>query len=65
MQVFNVEGMTCGHCVKAVTNAVQREDAAAEVKVDLAQKQVSVQSELPAEQILGLIRDEGYEARVI
>lgn len=65
MQVFNVEGMTCGHCVKAVTNAVQREDAAAEVKVDLAQKQVSVKSEMPAEQILGLIRDEGYEARAI
>lgn len=65
MQVFNVEGMTCGHCVKAVTNAVQREDAAAEVKVDLAQKQVSVKSGLPAEQILELIREEGYEARVI
>lgn len=65
MQVFNVEGMTCGHCVKAVTNAVQREDEAAEVKVDLAQKQVSVKSELPSEQILQLIRDEGYEARAI
>ena len=65
MQVFNVEGMTCGHCVKAVTGAVQREDAAAEVKVDLAQKQVSVKSELGSEQILQLIRDEGYEARVI
>lgn len=65
MQVFNVEGMTCGHCVKAVTNAVQREDEAAEVKVDLAHKQVSVKSELPSEQILQLIRDEGYEARAI
>lgn len=65
MQVFNVEGMTCGHCVQAVTNAVQREDEAAEVKVDLAQKQVSVKSELPSEQILQLIRDEGYEARAI
>jgi len=65
MQVFNVEGMTCGHCVKAVTSAVQREDAAAEVKVDLAQKQVSVKSELPSAQILELIREEGYEARAI
>lgn len=65
MQVFNVEGMTCGHCVKAVTNAVQSQDAAAEVKVDLAQKQVSVKSELGSEQILQLIRDEGYEARAI
>ncbi|MCU1724003.1 heavy-metal-associated domain-containing protein [Pseudomonas sp. 5P_5.1_Bac1] len=65
MQVFNVQGMTCGHCVKAVTNAVQREDATAQVTVDLAQKQVSVKSELPSEQILELIRDEGYEARAI
>jgi len=65
MQVFNVEGMTCGHCVSAVTKAVQREDAQAEVKVDLAQKQVSVKSELPSEQILELIREEGYEARAI
>ena len=65
MQVFIVEGMTCGHCVKAVTNAVQREDAAAEVKVDLAQKQVSVKSELPSEQILQLIREEGYEVRAV
>jgi hypothetical protein len=23
MQVFNVEGMSCGHCVKAITQAVQ------------------------------------------
>ena len=29
MQVFNVQGMTCGHCVKAVTRAVQEQDAAA------------------------------------
>ncbi|MCU1730524.1 MULTISPECIES: heavy-metal-associated domain-containing protein [Pseudomonas] len=65
MQVFNVQGMTCGHCVKAVTNAVQREDATAQVTVDLAQKQVSVKSELPSEQILELIREEGYEARAI
>lgn len=65
MQVFNVEGMTCGHCVKAVTNAVQREDAQAEVKVDLAQKQVSVKSELPSEQILELIREEGYDVRAL
>ena len=60
MQVFNVEGMTCGHCVRAVTQAVQNQDPAAEVKVDLAAKQVSVQSQLSAEVIAGLIREEGY-----
>ena len=38
MQVFSVEGMTCGHCVKAVTQAIKSQDPAAEVTVDLAAK---------------------------
>ncbi|EZI24275.1 cation transporter [Pseudomonas extremaustralis] len=60
MQLFNVEGMTCGHCVKAVTQAIKNQDPAAEVTVDLAAKQVSVQSQLSPEVIAGLIREEGY-----
>ena len=60
MQVFSVEGMTCGHCVKAVTQAIKNQDPAAEVTVDLAAKQVSVQSQLSHEVIAGLIREEGY-----
>lgn len=63
MQVFNVQGMTCGHCVKAVTRAVQEQDAEARVEVDLAGKQVKVQSALAAEAILAAIREEGYQAQ--
>lgn len=63
MQVFNVQGMTCGHCVRAVTNAIKGEDPAAEVQVDLAKGEVAVQSQLPAEQIVGLIVEEGYTAK--
>ncbi|PYB91657.1 heavy-metal-associated domain-containing protein [Pseudomonas sp. MB-090624] len=64
MQVLNVQGMTCGHCVKAVTRAVQQLDASAKVEVDLAAKQVRVQSELVQEQVLAAIREEGYQAEV-
>ncbi|AUZ44609.1 heavy-metal-associated domain-containing protein [Pseudomonas orientalis] len=60
MQIFNVEGMTCGHCVRAVTQAVQSRDADAEVTVDLAAKQVRVQSQLEREAIAQLIKEEGY-----
>ncbi|PKH15809.1 heavy-metal-associated domain-containing protein [Pseudomonas fluorescens] len=60
MQIFNVEGMTCGHCVRAVTQAVRSQDADAEVTVDLAAKQVSVQSQLEREAIAQLIKEEGY-----
>ncbi|MBS7841510.1 heavy-metal-associated domain-containing protein [Pseudomonas fluorescens] len=64
MQVFSVEGMTCGHCVRAVTQAVQNEDPAASVKVDLAAKEVGVESRLSAEQVISLISEEGYTAKL-
>ncbi|AHG39392.1 copper chaperone CopZ [Pseudomonas syringae CC1557] len=64
MQLFNVQGMTCGHCVRAVTEAIKHEDAAAEVQVELASKQVKVQSSLSPEQIIGLIDQEGYQAQL-
>ncbi|HEK1687578.1 TPA: heavy-metal-associated domain-containing protein [Pseudomonas putida] len=65
MQVFNVQGMSCGHCVKAVTRAVQEQDATAQVEVDLGAKQVRVQSQLGVQQILEAIREEGYQAEPV
>jgi copper chaperone len=34
-QKFNVTGMSCGHCVSTVQNAVQAVDPEAQVTVDL------------------------------
>lgn len=65
MQLFNVQGMTCGHCVRAITQAVQSNDPAADVKVDLASGEVRVESKLAAEAIVGLIREEGYAVQVV
>ncbi|RMR13584.1 heavy-metal-associated domain-containing protein [Pseudomonas syringae group genomosp. 3] len=64
MQLFTVQGMTCGHCVRAVTEAIKNGDPAAEVQVELASKQVKVQSSLSPEQIIGLIGEEGYQAQL-
>ena len=64
MPIFNVQGMTCAHCVRAVTTAIQNEDPAADVQVDLDRGQVKVQSRLGAEQVMGLIEEEGYTAAV-
>ncbi|MFJ2367390.1 heavy-metal-associated domain-containing protein [Pseudomonas sp. NPDC087697] len=62
MQVFNVQGMSCGHCVRAITQALQAKDPAANVRVDLAAKEVGVESgELSADQVINLISEEGYE----
>ena len=64
MQVFSVEGMTCGHCVRAVTQAVQSQDPAASVKVDLAAKEVGVESRLSAEQVIQAITEEDYSVKL-
>lgn len=63
VQVFNVQGMSCVHCVRAVTQAVKSQDESATVEVDLATAQVRVESSLSAERIIGLISEEGYVAK--
>jgi len=60
MQVFKVQGMSCGHCVRAITQAVQARDRAAEVQVDLAAGEVRVASRLPVDEVIAAIAAEGY-----
>ncbi|CRM07835.1 copper chaperone CopZ [Pseudomonas sp. FH4] len=64
MQIFSVEGMTCGHCVRAVTQAVQAKDPAASVNVNLAAKEVGVESRLSPDEVISLITEEGYSAKL-
>lgn len=59
-QIFNVQGMTCGHCEKAVTRAVQSLDPTAVVKVELATGKVEVLSARPRDEIAKAIAEEGY-----
>jgi len=60
-QTFNVQGMTCGHCEKAVTQAVQSLDPQAQVKIDRPAGKVEVQSTQPRDAIAKAIAEEGYE----
>ena len=59
-QSFNVSGMTCGHCEKAVMRAVKQADPQAEVKIDRAANLVEVQSEQPRDVLAKAIAEEGY-----
>lgn len=59
-QSFNVQGMTCGHCERAVSQAVKTLDPQAEVRIDRAAGKVEVQSEQPREAIIAAISEEGY-----
>jgi copper chaperone len=57
---FNVEGMSCQHCVAAVTRAIHERDAAAQVQVDLQAGRVSIESNQPADVLKAAIDDAGY-----
>ncbi|SEB25085.1 heavy-metal-associated domain-containing protein [Paraburkholderia sartisoli] len=60
MLEFKVEGMSCQHCVAAVTQAIREQDASAQVKVDLAAGQVLVESKQSADVLRAAIDDAGY-----
>ena len=47
MESFTVVGMTCGHCVAAVTSEVSKLDGVTNVEVDLASGSVKVEAEQP------------------
>lgn len=59
-QLFQVQGMSCGHCVKAVTQAIQKLDPQARVSVSLDQGRVEVDSAAEREALAQAIREEGY-----
>jgi len=65
MPSFDVRGMSCGHCVKAVTASIHDIDPAAKVDVDLARGLVEVESDRPADAIARAIVEAGYEAKAI
>jgi copper chaperone len=57
---FQVEGMSCQHCVASVTKAIHEHDGAAQVQVDLASGRVAVESTQPAETLKAAIDEAGY-----
>ena len=60
-QVFEVQGMTCGHCERSVTNAIQGVDAQAQIKIDRSTNRVEVDSSASREALSAAIAEEGYK----
>ena len=58
---FTLPTMTCGHCVRTVTETVQRLDAQATLKIDLPTHHVSIQTQLPAATVASALAAEGYQ----
>ncbi len=62
--VIKVDGMSCEHCVKAVTNAVGSISGVSGVSVDLEEKSVTVDhdpDQATVQTIKSEIEDQGYD----
>lgn len=60
---LTVEGLTCGHCVKAVTQAIHALDPAAKVDIGLPGGALRAETSLSPAKVAALVVGEGYVAR--
>jgi copper chaperone len=61
MIAFEVNDMTCGHCVSTITKALKSADKDAKVTIDLARHLVMVEAtEADAQQLRDAIAEAGY-----
>jgi copper chaperone len=60
-QLFTVQGMTCGHCERAVTQAVRGVDPDATVRIDRGTGRVEVgNTDADRAALASAIAEEGY-----
>jgi copper chaperone len=60
---LKVSGMTCGHCVAAVSKAVRTLPGTEDVAVDLDRGEVTVQGDPDPQAVRAAIAEEGYEVQ--
>jgi copper chaperone len=60
MTEFDVQGMSCQHCVGAVTRSIKDIDPQAQVRVDLERGRVAVESAQPVDALKEAIDEAGY-----
>jgi copper chaperone len=52
--------MTCGHCVRTVTETVRKLDPTAKLDIDLPSHTVQIESSRPADDFRVALAEEGY-----
>jgi copper chaperone len=58
---YKVSGMTCGGCVRSVTNAITARDATAKVQVDLTAGIVTVDGSLSEDTVKDAVEGAGFD----
>lgn len=60
MHHFTLPDMSCGHCVAAITEALQAVDAQARIAIDRERKTADVDSTLARDVLAAALAEAGY-----
>jgi copper chaperone len=58
---LDVQGMSCGHCVKAVEKALARVPGVARAEVSIGHAKIECEEQVPRDALVAAIADAGYE----
>ena len=61
MLTLDIPNMSCGHCVRAITQAVVAADPAAKVQADLATRTVQVDTTASRDAVVASLTEAGYQ----
>ncbi len=61
---LNITGMTCDHCVRATTRALENVPGVERVEVTLKPGAAVVHGDADAAKLIAAVKEEGYDARV-
>ncbi len=61
---LDIEGMTCSHCVHAVTKALKSVPGVSDVSVSLESRSARVDGSAAPDALIRAVEGEGYKARV-
>lgn len=65
METLKISGMSCGHCVQAVKQALEKVEGLKDVQVDLEKGEASFEQEKPVdmEVVKKAVQDAGYSVK--
>jgi copper chaperone len=61
---IKVNGMSCGHCVAAVTKALENVPGVETAQVSLENGEAVVTGEANSDELVRAVKEEGYEAQL-
>ncbi len=64
MTKLSVQGMTCGHCERAVKEALESVEGAQNVDVNLGEGYATVEGSANVDALVAAVEEEGYNAAV-